>query len=420
MKDKSQIIIGFEGVLKSLVKGEDYKKSPPSGPPEELPNLSDEELQSLTQTTYGEKLDIDYSYESIKIFEDPAPKVVELPTLEDLSHVNICGIDGSNQRIERSSFYFVLARAAIVEFMYSNENKKPYFYNKLLDSNAVVWVDGNVFSEDILLNTDKIGAASNESVNILDRVINQKEFPFLVKYSPESCDKSPSSHALGWAVKIQQALELACLKQISTEVKTVCIKDGPLFSTSISPQDTVDGLNPIFQWNDQILIACSKRVKDSRLLVEAIQGNVDLRNYWFPNQNISDATLKFISTDSILLPRILNPGERTPLMEAVPRSRKKVIEIEPRLMPLTCYYLSKHQPHTYIRIEIPKFMYDRDSSKVQKAIQIVAWQHELGHRAPLVQLASDIRCQLSYEKQILEKQTISYLHKNDLDFPQDY
>ena len=130
--------------------------------------------------------------------------------------------------------------------------------------------------------------------------------------------------------------------------------------------------------------------------------------------------MKQVSTDSILLPRILKPGYRTPLMEAVPRSRQKVVEIEKRLMPLTCYYLSWHQPHTYIRIEVPKFMWMNNKEKVEKAISIVAWQHELGHKAPLVQLASDLRCQLGYEKNILEKQTISYLHKNKLDFPEDY
>ena len=65
-------------------------------------------------------------------------------------------------------------------------------------------------------------------------------------------------------------------------------------------------------------------------------------------------------------------------------------------------------------------MWERDPKKVEKAISIVAWQHELGHRAPLVQLASDLRCQLGYEKAILEKQTISHLYKNNLDFPEDY
>ena len=412
----SNIITSFKGVLKSFVDGEKYKKSPPLGPPDNLPILDDEELKSLQRTVFGEDLNAkNFSYTSIKIIETADPKKVSFPTVEDLSHMNVCGIDGSNQRVERSTFYFLLTRAAIVEFRYSTNNFKPYFYNKLIDSNAVVWVDGNVFEEEIGLQTQEL----NKESSTLNQIQNQ-ELPFLLTYSPDTIDKSPSSHALGWAVKLQQSLEMACLKYIPTDIDTICIKDGPLFSTSISPQETVDGLNPIFGWKNQVLIACSKRVKDSRLLVESLQLNVDLREHWFSGQNITEYTLKQVSTDSILLPRILKPGYRTPLMEAVPRSRQKVVEIEKRLMPLTCYYLSWHQPHTYIRIEVPKFMWLNNKDSVEKAISIVAWQHELGHKAPLVQLASDLRCQLGYEKSILEKQTISYLHKNKLDFPEDY
>jgi hypothetical protein len=419
MNKTTNIVTAFNGVLKSFVKGTEYKNSPPIGPPEDLAILSDEELESLKKTTFGEDLGNDYSYDSISIIEEPTPKKVPLPTIDDLQSINVCGIDGSNQRVERSAFYFILARAAIIEFRYSIDNQKPYFYNKLLDKNAVVWVDGNVFKEDIKLQTIPLPPNSN----ILNELNKNNKLPFLVTYSPQTVDKSPGSHALGWAVKLQQALELECLKHIPTNIETVCIKDGPLFSTSVSPQETIDGLNPIFQWKNQVLICSSKRVKDSRLLVEAIQNNIDLRNFWFPNQNITDKTIQHVSTDSILLPRILHPGFRTPLMEAVPRSRKAVVSDnggEPRLTPLTCYYLSRHKPYTYIRIEIPKFMWERDKNRVNKAISIVAWQHELGHKAPLVQMTADIRCQVGYEKDILEKQTLSYLYKNGLNFPENY
>lgn len=413
----SNIITSFAGVLKSFVNGEEYKKSPPTGPPDNLPVLNANDLKSLQLTTYGEDLnDSAYSYEKITLIEDASPVEVTLPKVEDLTNINICGIDGSNQRVERSTFYFILARAAIVEFRYSTTNLKPYFYNKLIDASGVVWVDGNVFSPGIILQTEKL----EKKDPLLRKIIGNPGRPFLFKYTPDAIDKSPASQSLGWAVKLQQALELVCLRDIPTNVETVCIKDGPLFSTSVSPLETIEGLNPIFQWNNQVLIACSKRVKDSRLLVEAILGNVALRNHWFANQDITDDTLKQVSTDSILMPRILRPGFRTPLMEAVPRARKSVVEMEKRLMPLTCYYLSKHQPQTYIRIEIPKFMWERDRSRVERAISIVAWQHELGHKAPLVQLAADMRCQLAYEKTILEKQTLSILYKNRLDFPEEY
>jgi hypothetical protein len=381
-------------------------------------------LESLKRTYYGENLTgTGYSYHAIKLVEDPSPIPVPLPTIGELARINICGIDGSNQRVERSTFYFILARAAIVEFRYSTNNEKPYFYNKNIDRNGVLWVDGNVFTDEISLHTEILAQGKNESANILNKIHADSPLPFLVKHDPEKIDKSPSSHALGWAVKIQQALELVCIKEIPTDIETVCIKDGPLFSTSVSPQDTLDGLNPIFAWTNQVLVACSKRIKDSSLLIEALKRINELRDCWFPGQNITDATLNLVSTDSILLPRLLRPGYRTPLMEAVPVARQKVVsesEGEPRLTPLSCYYLSRHQPHTYIRMEIPRFMWEKDQERVVKAMSIVAWQHELGHRAPLVQLAADLRCQLGYEKNILEKQTISHLYRNQLDFPEDY
>lgn len=418
---KKNIIQSFSGVLGCLVNGETYKAKPPQGPPETLPSLTNEELENLQRTLWGEDLaNTGYAYRQIRLVEEPNPVSVTMPKIDELRDVNVCGIDGSNQRVERSSFYFLLARAAIVEFRYSTVDAKPYFYNRTFDTSGVLWVDGNVFSNDITIYTEELGLSNDGNVNILNKISPNVEYPFLVRHDPEKINKSPSSHALGWAVKLQQALELACIKEIPTDVKTVCIKDGPLFSTSISPSDTLTGLTPIFTWDDQILIACSKRIKDSSLIVEALQRSTDLRNFWFPNQNINDNTLRFISTDSLLLPRILKPGYRTPLMEALPVARQGIVQQESRLMPLSCYYLSRHQPHTYIRLEIPKFMWERNKEKVAEAIRIVAWQHELGHRAPLVQLAADRRCQLTSEKSILEKQTLSVLFKNNLDFPEDY
>lgn len=422
----SHILTSFDGVLKSFQNGEDYRRSPPEGPPSDLPSLTNEELETLKKTHYGEDLSsTGYSYHSIAVAEDnPAPVEVPVPSVDDLTRINVCGIDGSNQRVERSTFYFILARAAIVEFRYSTTDEKPYFYNKLFDKNGVLWVDGNVFRSDVKLHTELIPSDKDVSVDILDRIRNDSQMPFLVRHDPEKTDKSPSSHALGWAVKMQQALELNCIREVPTDIETVCIKDGPLFSTSVSRNDTLTGLSPTLQWKSHVLVACSKRIKDSRLLLEALQKNVPLRNYWFPDQNINDNTLKLVSTDSILLPRLLRPGFRTPFMEAIPVARKAIVDDaqggDSRFTPLSCYYLSKHQPHTYIRLEVPKFMWEADKERVLKAVSIVAWQHELGHRAPLVQLAADLRCQLAYEKGILEKQTVSYLHRNDLDFPEDY
>ncbi|MBC6993572.1 DNA double-strand break repair nuclease NurA [Neolewinella lacunae] len=415
------VVQTFDRVMECFVDGEVYKRSPPTGPQEELATLSVEELKAIQQTVYGEDLQATgYSYSHIKIIEDPQPKPVEFPKIQDLENLNVCGIDGSSQRVERATFYFILARASIVEFRYSTVDLKPYFYNQTLDASAILWVDGNVFSDRLNLFTQSLKTDNHGRANILAPLAKDRSLPFLVKHDPTKIDKSPSSHAIGWAVKLQQGLELECLKKVPTDVPTVCIKDGPLFSTSVSPRDTLDGLYPIFAWNHHVLIAVSKRVKDSSLLVEALQKNIPLRDFWFKDQNINDQTLRLVSTDSIILPRILKPGYRTPLMEALPVSRKAIVEDEPRLMPLSCYYLSRHRPHTYIRLEIPKFMYDKNAEQVEKAISVVCWQHELGHKAPLVQVAADERCQLQHEKTILERQTISHLHKNNLHFPEDY
>ncbi len=51
--------------------------------------------------------------------DDYMPRKVNFPTLDFLSDLNIYGIDGSNQKIGKSVFYFVLARAAIINFRYS-------------------------------------------------------------------------------------------------------------------------------------------------------------------------------------------------------------------------------------------------------------------------------------------------------------
>jgi hypothetical protein len=423
---KNELLVNaFSGVLKSFNTVEEYKLSPPQGPPQDLPTLSNDELKALQHTIYGEDLtNTGYAYHTIKLVESPALVNIPIPTLEVLKDINICGIDGSNQRVERGSFYFILTRASIVNFRYSEQGFKPYFYNRNIDASAVTWVDGNVFKDDVKLYTKTINTKNEDGFSLLKHLRQNKTEPLLVRYDPDKVDKSPSSHALGWAVKIQQSLELLCLSDVKTTEKTVCIKDGPLFSTSVSIIDVMEGLDPIFSWTNQILVACSKRIKDSTLLVEALIKNIDLRNYWFKDQNINDATLKSIATDSLLLPRILKPGQRTPLFAAVPVSRQKVVDTKmggnPQLTPLSCYYLSRHRPHTYIRMEIPQFMWENDPKAVEEAIQIVAWQHEIGHKAPLVQLAADDRCQLQYEKQILEKQTTAALSKFKLDFPEEY
>jgi NurA domain-containing protein len=362
-----------------------------------------------------------YNYSHIRLIEEPpAPIEVPYPTLESLADLNISGIDGSNQRVGRSSFYFLLARAAIIEFRYSTINAKPYFYNRIKDSSAVLWVDGNIFREDVQLHTSSIDVTNPEEKNVLRGIGKNNGRPYLFRYDSKNVDKSPANHALGWAVKIQQALELHALRDVPTAIKGVCIKDGPLFPTSLSTIETISGLGVIDSWNEQTLVACSKRVQDSRLLVELLLRSSEVRNYWFANQNLAESTINNISSDSILLPRILKPGYRTPFVEAVPRARSEVVRSRMDMMPIACYYLSRQRPHTYIRLEIPRLQWQRSKDRVNEAVRIVAWQHELGKIAPLIQLVADERCQLAAEKAILENLTAAAVSKHDLDLPEGY
>jgi hypothetical protein len=375
----------------------------------------------LNQTVYGENTNHPgYSYKEITLIEDdPSPVKVNLPKTQDLADINICGIDGSNQRINWISFYLIISRATLVNFRYSIPGHKPFFYTKSKNKSAVVWVDGNIFTDDVRLFTEDVPSEGGKS-DILKKIEEKSDYPLLVRPDPSKNDRNPSAHAMGWAVKIQQGLELSCIKDVPTDIRTVCIRDGPLFSTSVTPRDNINGLNPIFSWDDQMMVSCSKRVKDSKLFVECLILNNVLRDYWFPNQRITKSTLESVATDSLLLTKILKPGYRTPLMAAVPRARSHIVEKNEGLMPLTCYYYRRCSPNTFIRLEIPKFLWDKNRELANKAIELVAWQHELGHSAPLVQNFADKRCQLQSEKMILKRQAAAALMKNHLEFPEVY
>lgn len=409
----------FGDVLNCLVAGNNYRTKPPVGPPADLPALTNEELAAL-QTPSSAKDDKQYSYDSLALVEDnAAPVFVEYPSESLLGDLNVCGIDGSNQRVARASFYFILARASIVDFKYSSKNEKPYFYDRCQDASAVTWVDGNIFDEKIRLFTAGV-SDSAQNLDVLKHVQQQDRRPLLVRYDSATNEKSPAQHALGWAVKLQQALEMACLQSIRTEQRTVCIKDGPLYSTSLGIRENVDGLSVIHTWKRQNLIACSKRVQDSRLLLELLLSNRDLRDYWFPGQNLIDNAISDISSDALILPRLLRPGHRTPFIKAIPRARVAIPETDARLAPLACYYFSRHKPHTYVRFEVPACQWESNRSSVLEAISVAAWQHELGRIAPLVQLVADERCQLAAEKRILEYQTSSAVEQKQLDLPEAY
>ncbi len=427
------LVESFEGVLNSLVDGASYSKMPPRGP-RDLVSLSEAELEAKRLNESGESALRDDNYNPkthknifIDIEASMLPRQLTLPETNQIDGLNICGIDGSNQRIGMNSFYLILARAAIVNFKYTTGTEPPYFYRKHKDASAVTWVDGNVFTENVVEHTNnKLKTEKNEDgVNIIDYIDKGNENPFLVGYDHTKSDKSPSSHALGWAVKFQQALELLCLKEIKTDRKTVCIKDGPLFSTSSSIHDTIEGLRPILTWTNQVLVCVSKRINDSKLLLEALCSYPQLLQIYFPGDEISKDTILSIGTDSLLLQRILQPGHRTPLIKAVPIARKGVCdkakdELSNDITPLHCYYRGKIRPQSFIRMEVPYFMWEENKDQVEEALAVVAWQHELGGNMPFIQSVADDLCQLNHEKELLEKQTLAALNLKQLELAEQY
>lgn len=430
------LVDAFNGVLENLVDGEAYAKLPPRGP-RNLATLSEAEIEARKLNENGESIAKDDNYNpathrniAIDIEESNLPKQIHLPSVDELDGINICGIDGSNQKVEKNSFFFILARAAIVNFKYTKGTEPPYFYTKKKDASAVTWVDGNIFNETVIEHTNnklKKQKQNEESVDIFQYVKQDSTKPFMVGYDHTKSEKSPSGHALGWAVKFQQALELLCLADIDTDAakKTVCIKDGPLYSTSSSKNDTVDGLRPIIQWTNQVLVCVSKRINDSKLILETLCSFPDLLRIYFPGDEVTRENILSIGTDSLLLQRILKPGHRTPFIKAVPIARrgtceKATDELQKDFMPLCCYYRGKTRPQTFIRIEIPFFMWERNKKLVEDAIAIVAWQHELGGKAPYIQLVADDLCQLNYEKELLEKQTLAALSSKNLELAEQY
>lgn len=435
---KINLVDAFNAVLDNLVEGEVYINLPPRGP-RDLATLSEAEIEAKKLNEFGESLSRDDNYNpkflshnitQIDIEASLLPKNIKLPTSDELDGITICGIDGSNQKVEKNSFYFILARASIVNFKYTKGTEPPYFFTKNKDASAVTWVDGNIFKEGVYEHTNnklKKQTTEEESVNIFRHVQQEVNKPFLVGYDRISSEKSPSGHALGWAVKFQQTLELLCLAEVETDSskKTICIKDGPLYSTSSSKSDTVDGLRPLVQWNNQILVCVSKRINDSKLILETLCSFPDLLQIYFPGDEVTKEDIYSIGTDSLLLQRILKPGHRTSFIKAVPIARKGTCEqateeLQKDFMPLCCYYRGKTRPQTFIRIEIPFFMYENNKQFVEEAIAIVAWQHELGGKAPYIQLVADDLCQLNYEKELLEKQTLAALNIRKLDLAEQY
>lgn len=410
-------------VLRTISDAGTYNKKPPIGPPADFPSLSSEELEALQQTAYGQVLGKDYAYSSIELVEDGlTPVDVGLPEPSSLRDQFIWSIDGSNKTLDYSAFHMLLSRASIVEYGYSEFPKASHHKVTLLDRAGICMVDGNIFKDEIhLFGKSTKGLQEISDISWIE-VMEENNEPLIVSFDPSTSDKKPSSHASGWCIKFMQTLELMALSRISQNKSGVVIRDGPIFPICATLTDTLKSLNDTLNWENKMLICSSKRIAESTLFVEFLTNpqNENHMEFYFPDQNISQTLLNKLPADYILLPKVLRPGQRTPFLEAIPRSRVAITRKNPELTPVCCYYMRKRKPHTIIRLEFPRKYLNSDRDLLDWSLKCVAWQHELGTKVPHVQESADRQCQLNSEVEIIQKITKSTLMNRGLETMEVY
>ena len=322
----------------------------------------------------------------------------------------------SNQTLDFSAFQILLTRASIVEYNYTKENRPSYHHVETIDNSGLCLVDGNIFKDSIYLFGDSTSNLPNHGdISWID-IISDKNSPLIVSFDPNTIDKKPSSHASGWNIKFMQTLELMALERLSNDSPGVVIRDGGLYPICATVIDTKRSLLASLSFKNKIVLSSSKRISESTLFLELLTNpdNSSLLEFYFPDQHISTSLVKKLPADYILLPKILQPGQRTPFIEAVPRARKAICDEKPELTPVCCYYMRKREPHTIIRIEFPRGYFSR-RGELEKAIRVVAWQHEIGTKVPEIQEAADRHCQLKAEANILRKITVGELTQKGLE-----
>ncbi|WP_419700065.1 hypothetical protein [Mucilaginibacter sp. NFX135] len=423
-KASKDILNAFDGILDNLVEGREYDALPPRGPSDlSFSSVSDEELKSLDQDIYGqdeeETIGLPVADDRIKLVESSPIKEVLLPTEDQLDGLNIIGICGSNNRLLTTSFHMILARSSVVNFKYTRGFEKPYFYTKNRDVSALLVLDNNIFNSAYTLHTYNELIDKTDSP-IYDHLTKCKGKPFIFKYNYEKFKKAPGSQSLGLAVKFQHSLELLSIEDIEVDNDSplVCIKDGALFSNSSKPADIRNGLQKLFSWSNKkkTYIALSSKIAESRVLINALNKFPHLIEDYFPNQNITVGIINSFGTDSLLLKKILKPGFRTPLIEYIEITREPIIK-QPGLeglKPLTCYYHKRTKPYNFIRIEIPKFMWDENPAQIEFAISAAIWQYELGGDQPLVIKVAGERCTLDHEHWVIDQQMKAAFEKKNL------
>ena len=400
----NNLIGGISSILSTMEDSRSYNLRPPVGPPTEYPTLSSEELDMLKRTAYGQLLGKDSAYSHIKLLENRLEPInVDMPDSQSLDGKSIWAIDGSNKSLDYSAFHVLLSRASIVEFMYSKEDQDNYHSISQIDRSGVCMIDRNIFKDDIhLFGKSQRNLQQKRESSWID-ILESKD-PLIVSFDPATTDKKPSSHAQGWCVKIMHTLELMALSRIPKEKSGIVIRDGPLLPVAATMKDTQRAMSGVLNWENKILICVSKRIQESTLFVEFLTNpqNEKHMEFYFPDQKISKKILEKLPADYLLLPKILEPGQRTPLIEAVPKNRAPIVKKKPELTPVSCYYMRRRAPHSVIRIEFPKEYFLEFPDYLDWAISCIAWQHELGKKVPQVQEFADMKCQLKSEIRILQ------------------
>lgn len=432
MKNNNSVIFdSINNLLDKLVDGKKYESLPPRGPSEDdnLPFVTDSELAASDQDEFGEKKTNDLSDEvdnskrqDIKVVEHLKRIKVQLPTSDEIAGINVVGISGDNKRILTPSFHFILSRSSIVDFKYTKGYDKPYFYTRSKDISSVLIIDNNIFEDEYKVHTyNDLVAKTGDKFPLLSHIRKFNGKPFRFKYKPETIKSSPAAHSLGLGVKLQHTLELETISEIDFDNKDliVCIKDGPYLSNSMVPSDAKEGLQKLLAWSKKKrgFVAVSNKISDSRVLINTIKsGNEYLLEEYFKGQGITTKIIESFGTDLLLLRKILPPGFRTPLIQYVENTRAPIFEDQALkgLHPLTCYYHKFNRPYNFIRLEIPKFIWEENKELAEFAMTIAIWQHELGGEAPLVLKAAEKQANLSHERHVIEQQMKAAFEKKEL------
>ncbi len=425
-KDNVNIVAALGHVLENLVEGKKYDTLPPRGPIDLLfPTVSNEELSSIEQDIYGQDDEDSTEAEKadrIRLVESPERKEVRLPAEDSLDGLSVIGIGGDNKRILTTSFHLMLARSAVVNFKYTKGYDKPYFYTRFRDASALMILDNNIFEDTYSIYTyNDLPKTDDGKVPILDHLNKKIEKPFRFKYDHEKSKQAPGAQSLGLAVKFQHTLELASIADTDFNSKglTICIKDGALFSNSSVISDITHGLSKLLSWSDskRVFLAISSKVANSRVLIKTLKKYPKLIETYFPDQHITLRVINSFGTDTLLLKKILRPGTRIPLIEYIEPTREAAINdpMHEGLRPLTCYYHKRSRPFNFVRLEVPKFFWEKNKALVEFAMSVAFWQHELGGDKPLVLKAADERSDLTHEKWVIEQQMKAIFDKKELD-----